>query len=402
MESIQDLSLAYSPQVACPCLEIKDKPELAQKYTNKSNMVAVISNGTAVLGLGNLGALASKPVMEGKSVLFKKFANLDSIDLCIAEQDTEAFIKTVKTLTPSFGGINLEDIKAPECFEIEERLKAVCDIPIMHDDQHGTAVITLAAVLNGCKIIGKDIGTLKIVMNGAGAASLSIHNLLCLGGAKQENIIVCDTKGVIYTGRPDLVDNKYKFKVSVDSAKRTLEEACVEADVFLGLSVGNALNKEWAKTMSEYPIILAMANPIPEISLEDLKEVKEKYIQGTGRSDNQNQVNNVLAFPFIFRGALDSQASRISDGMKMAASKAIAQLANEEAPEYINKIQGVQHSFGSEQIIPKPFDYRLGYYVSLAVATTAIDEGLSRFTFGEQGLTECKNKDELKEFLEKK
>lgn len=239
-------------------------------------MVAVISNGTAVLGLGNLGALASKPVMEGKSVLFKKFANLDSIDLCIAEYDTESFIKTVKTLTPSFGGINLEDIKAPECFEIEERLKEVCDIPIMHDDQHGTAVITLAAVLNGCKIIGKDISQLKIVMNGAGAASLSIYNLLCLGGALKENIIVCDTKGVIYTGRPDLADNKYKFKVSVDTDKRTLEEACVGADVFLGLSVGNALKKEWVKTMSEYPIILAMANPIPEITLDDLKEVREK------------------------------------------------------------------------------------------------------------------------------
>jgi len=241
-------------------------------------MVAVISNGTAVLGLGNLGALASKPVMEGKSVLFKKFANLDSIDLCIAEYDTNAFINIVKTLTPSFGGINLEDIKAPECFEIEERLKEVCDIPIMHDDQHGTAVITLAAVLNGCKIINKDIGDLKIVMNGAGAASISIHNLLCLGGAKKDNIIVCDTKGVIYEGRADLPSNKYKARVAAVTELRSLADACAGADVFLGLSAGNALKKEWAATMSEYPIVLAMANPVPEITLDDLKEVKTNFV----------------------------------------------------------------------------------------------------------------------------
>ncbi|GHV50953.1 NADP-dependent malic enzyme [Bacteroidia bacterium] len=375
-----DLSLAYSPGVAEPCLEIEKEPLDAYKYTSKGNLVAVISNGTAVLGLGDIGAMAGKPVMEGKGLLFKIFAGIDVFDIEVDEKDTEKFIQTVKAISPTFGGINLEDIKAPECFEIETRLKAELDIPVMHDDQHGTAIISAAALLNALEITGKRIEEVKIVVNGAGAASISCTKLYVLLGARKENIVMCDSKGVLSAARTDLNPQKREFATS-RTGLSSLAEAVAGADVFLGLSVANVLTKEMVQTMNNDPVVFALANPNPEISYRDATASRPDIIFATGRSDYPNQVNNVLGFPYIFRGALDTHAKAINEEMKLAAVKAIARLAKEPVPDVVNAAYKLKRTtFGRDYILPKPLDPRLLTTVSLAVAKAAIDSGVSRKT----------------------
>lgn len=374
-----DLSLAYSPGVAEPCLEIEKEPQLAYEYTTKGNLVAVISNGTAVLGLGDIGALAGKPVMEGKGLLFKIFAGIDVFDIEVDEKDPEKFIQTVKAISPTFGGINLEDIKAPECFEIERRLREELDIPVMHDDQHGTAIISAAALINALDITNKDISKIKLVVNGAGASAIACTNLYMRFGVKKENIIMCDSKGVITTKRPNLTDTKKEF--AIDSDITTLEQAIEGADVFLGLSAADILTKEMIRKMNNNPIVFALANPNPEISYEEAMESRDDIIFATGRSDYPNQVNNVLGFPYIFRGALDVRATTINEEMKLAASRAIADLAKELVPDVINSAYEIKKlTFGKDYIIPKPLDPRLLTSVSTAVAKAAIESGVAQKT----------------------
>lgn len=374
-----DLSLAYSPGVAEPCLEIEKNPLDAYKYTSKGNLVAVISNGTAVLGLGDIGPLAGKPVMEGKGLLFKIFAGIDVFDIEVDEKNPEKFIQTVKAIAPTFGGINLEDIKAPECFEIETRLKAELDIPVMHDDQHGTAIISGAGLINALEITGKKIEDVKIVVNGAGAASISCTKLYVLLGARKENIIMCDSKGVISTRRTDLNESKKEF--ATDRDIKTLQEAVVGCDIFLGLSVANVLTQDMVRTMNENPIVFALANPNPEISFADAMASRKDIIFATGRSDYPNQINNVLGFPYIFRGALDVHAKAINEEMKLAAVHAIAELAKEPVPDVVNAAYKLKRTtFGRDYILPKALDPRLLTRVSCAVAKAAIESGVSRKT----------------------
>jgi malate dehydrogenase (oxaloacetate-decarboxylating)(NADP+) len=377
----QDLSLAYTPGVAEPCLEIERNPKLAAKYTNRSNLVAVITNGTAVLGLGDIGPLASKPVMEGKAVLFKRFADLDVFDIEIATKDPEKLIETVALLEPTFGGINLEDIKAPECFEIETRLKSMLSIPVFHDDQHGTAIITGAALLNAVEISGKKIDELQVVVNGAGAAGISCSDFYIRLGVKKENILLCDTRGVIYKGREQGM-NEYKAAHAVETTKRTLADAVQGADLFLGLSVGGALSPEMLKTMNKNPIVFACANPDPEILPKDAHAVRPDVIMATGRSDFPNQVNNVLGFPFIFRGALDVNATDINEEMKLAGARALAALARKEVPRSVLQAYDLQSlSFGKDYLIPKPFDSRVFIDVSIAIAEAAVSSGVAQATY---------------------
>lgn len=374
-----DLSLAYSPGVAEPCLEIEKDPQLAYEYTTKGNLVAVISNGTAVLGLGDIGALAGKPVMEGKGLLFKIFAGIDVFDIEVDEKDPEKFIQTVKAISPTFGGINLEDIKAPECFEIEKRLREELDIPVMHDDQHGTAIISAAALINALDITKKDISKIKLVVNGAGASAIACTNLYMRFGVKKENIIMCDSKGVITTKRSNLTATKKEF--AIDSDITTLDEAIEGADVFLGLSTADILTKEMIRKMNKNPIVFALANPNPEISYEEAMASRDDLIFATGRSDYPNQVNNVLGFPYIFRGALDVRATTINEEMKLAASRAIADLAKELVPDVINSAYEIKKlNFGKDYIIPKPLDPRLLTSVSTAVAKAAIESGVAQKT----------------------
>ena len=374
-----DLSLAYSPGVAEPCLEIEKNPLDAYKYTSKGNLVAVISNGTAVLGLGDIGPLAGKPVMEGKGLLFKIFAGIDVFDIEVNEKDPDKFIETVKAIAPTFGGINLEDIKAPECFKIETRLKEELDIPVMHDDQHGTAIISGAGLINALEIAGKKIEDVKIVVNGAGAASISCTKLYIMLGARKENIIMCDSKGVISTHRTDLNESKKFF--ATDRDIKTLTEAVVGADVFLGLSVANVLTQDMVRSMNTNPIVFALANPNPEISYADAMASRDDIIFATGRSDYPNQINNVLGFPYIFRGALDTHAKAINEEMKLAAVYAIAGLAKEPVPDVVNAAYKLKRTtFGRDYILPKALDPRLLTRVSCAVAKAAINSGVSRRT----------------------
>ena len=377
MTTQRDLSLAYSPGVAVPCVAIADNPELAYDYTNKGNLVAVISNGTAVLGLGNLGALGSKPVMEGKAVLFKRFADVNSIDIELDTENPEEFINAVKLMGPTFGGINLEDIKAPECFIIEQALKEVMDIPVFHDDQHGTAVICAAGLINALHLSGKKIQDVKIVLNGAGAAGIACIELLKSMGAKHNNCIVCDTKGVIYQGRTEGM-NQWKSAHAISTELRSLEDAMSGADVFLGVSVKGAVTSEMVKSMAPDPVIFAMANPDPEITPEEAHAVRPDAIVATGRSDYPNQVNNVLGFPYLFRGALDIHARAINDEMKIACARALADLAREEVPDEVALAYGTQLSFGRDYIIPTPFDPRLIYRIPPAVARVGMDTGAAR------------------------
>ncbi len=373
----RDLSLAYTPGVAEPCLEIKKNPDDVYKYTARGNLVAVISNGTAVLGLGSIGPEAGKPVMEGKGVLFKRFADIDVFDIEINTTDPDEFIKTVKLLEPTFGGINLEDIKAPECFQIEEELKKSMNIPVFHDDQHGTAIISSAALINAAEIAGKKLEDLRMVIVGAGAAGIACAKLYVQAGVKKENIAMFDSKGHITKDRTDL--NKYKSEFATEKKYASLEEAMMGADVFVGLSKPNLVSKEMVKNMAPNPIIFALANPDPEITYEDAISVRDDLIMATGRSDYPNQVNNVLGFPFIFRGALDVRAKAINEEMKMAAVKALANLAKEKVPEVVVKAYGnVEFSFGREYIIPKPFDPRVLWKVAPAVAKAAIESGVAR------------------------
>ena len=372
-----DLSLAYSPGVAYPCLEIQKNPHDAYKYTNKGNLVAVISNGTAVLGLGDIGALSGKPVMEGKSLLFKIYAGVDAFDIEVNEKDPDKFIQAVKAIAPTFGGINLEDIKAPECFEIERRLKAELDIPVMHDDQHGTAIISAAGLINALDVAGKNIAEARIVVNGAGAAAISCTRLYCSFGARKENIVMLDSKGVIRSDRTNLTEQKKEFATSRDL--HTLQEAVKDADVFVGLSKGNVLTKDMVRSMAEKPIIFALANPVPEISYEDAKEARPDVLMSTGRTDYPNQINNVIGFPYIFRGALDTAAKAINEEMKMAAARAIADLARRPVPDIVNRAYHVRNfTFGPDYFIPKPVDPRLITEVSMAVAKAAIESGVAR------------------------
>ncbi len=373
-----DLSLAYTPGVAKPVLEIAADPENAYKYTAKGNLVAVISNGTAILGLGNKGPLASKPVMEGKGVLFKRFADVDVFDLELDTMDPKKIIEFVKMLEPTFGGVNLEDIKAPECFEIEQTLIEMCDIPIFHDDQHGTAIISTAGIMNAAEIVGKKMEDLKVVFNGAGSAGISCAKMLVACGVKQENLIMCDSVGVIYKGRTERMTPE-KIEMANDTTSRTLAEAMVDSDVFMGLSVANCVTPEMLLSMAKDPVVLAMSNPDPEIDYKLAVETRSDLIMATGRSDFPNQINNVLGFPFIFRGALDVRASKISEGMKLAASKALAALAKEAVPEEVKKAYGGQDfSFGRNYIVPKPFDPRVIEWEAVAVAKAACDEGLAK------------------------
>ncbi|MEI4471885.1 NADP-dependent malic enzyme [Frigidibacter sp. MR17.24] len=377
MATQRDLSLAYSPGVAVPVEAIAKNPETAYDYTVKGNMVAVISNGTAILGLGNLGALASKPVMEGKAVLFKRFADVNAIDIELASEDPEEIIRAVKLMEPTFGGINLEDIKAPECFIIEQRLKEEMDIPVFHDDQHGTAVICAAGLINALEMTGKKIGDVKIVLNGAGAAGIACLELLKSMGAKHDNCIMCDTKGVIYQGRTEGM-NQWKSAHAARTEARTLEEAMRGADVFLGVSAKGAVTQEMVRAMADNPVIFAMANPDPEITPEEAHEVRPDAIVATGRSDYPNQVNNVLGFPYLFRGALDIHARAINDEMKIACAQALAALAREDVPDEVAVAYGRKLSFGRDYIIPTPFDPRLIYTVPPAVAKAGMDTGVAR------------------------
>ncbi|MFO1255293.1 MAG: NADP-dependent malic enzyme [Sphingomonadaceae bacterium] len=376
MATQRDLSLAYSPGVAVPVQAIADNPADAYEYTAKGNLVAVISNGTAILGMGNLGALASKPVMEGKAVLFKRFADVDSIDIELATEDPDAFIEAVALMEPSFGGINLEDIKAPECFVIEQALRERMKIPVMHDDQHGTAIIAAAGLVNACHLTGRRFEDVKVVVNGAGASALACTALIKSMGVRHENVTVCDTKGVIYIGREGV--DQFKSAHAIATEKRTLKEALAGADIFLGLSAAGAVTQDMVKDMASQPIIFAMANPDPEITPPDAKAVRPDAIVATGRSDYPNQVNNVLGFPFIFRGALDVHATAINEEMKIAAARAIAELARETVPEEVAAAYGKKHHFGPEYIIPAPFDPRLMEVVSSAVAKAAMDTGVAQ------------------------
>ena len=373
-----DLSLAYSPGVAYPCLEIQDNADAAYKYTDKGNLVAVISNGTAVLGLGDIGALSGKPVMEGKGLLFKIYGGIDVFDIEVAEKDPEKFCEAVEKIAPTFGGINLEDIKAPECFYIEERLKRTLDIPVMHDDQHGTAIISAAGLKNALEVNGKDIEKVKIVVNGAGAAAISCTKLYMALGAKKENIVMLDSKGVITSDRTNLTEQK-KFFATDRRDIHTLEEAVNGADVFVGLSKGNVLTKDMIRSMADQPIVFALANPVPEISYEDAMDSRPDVLMSTGRSDYPNQINNVIGFPYIFRGALDVNASAINEEMKMAAVLAIADLAKQPVPDVVNDVYHVNNlTFGPDYFIPKPVDPRLITEVSAAVAKAAIESGVAR------------------------
>jgi malate dehydrogenase (oxaloacetate-decarboxylating)(NADP+) len=374
----RDLALTYSPGVAYPVLEIEKDPDLAYEYTVKGNLVAVISNGTAILGLGDRGALASKPVMEGKAVLFKKFADVDAIDIEVNTRDPDEFIRVAQAIAPTFGGINLEDIKAPECFYIEETLRSTLDIPVFHDDQHGTAVISAAALLNALELVGKRIDQIKVVVNGAGASGIACADLWVKLGVRRENLIMLDTKGVIYKGRKEGM-NPYKERFAADTEARTIAEAIRGADVFLGLSVADVLAPEMVKSMAERPIIFALANPDPEIRYELAKEVRPDAIVATGRSDYPNQVNNVLGFPFIFRGALDVRARAINDEMKLAAARALAALAREDVPDSVLKAYGLEMlRFGPDYIIPKPLDPRVMLWEAPAVAQAAMETGVAR------------------------
>ncbi|WP_330926491.1 malic enzyme-like NAD(P)-binding protein [Candidatus Sororendozoicomonas aggregata] len=381
-ETARDLSLAYSPGVAEPVRAIAADPENAYKYTAKGNLVAVISNGSAILGLGNLGPLASKPVMEGKALLFKRFAGINSIDIEVNTETPQAFIDTVKHIAGTFGGINLEDIKAPECFEIERRLIEACDIPVFHDDQHGTAIVTVAGMMNALDIAGKKIEDTRLVCLGAGSAAIACVKLLISCGLMPENILMLDSKGVIHTERNDL--NQYKSLFAVDTPCRTLDDAIAGADAFLGLSGPDLLSPAQLKTMSPHPIVFACANPDPEIRPELALETRADVIMATGRSDYPNQVNNVLGFPFIFRGALDVQASRINEAMKVAAVDAIRALAKEPVPQDVkDAYEGIELSFGTDYIIPKPTDPRLLGAVSAAVAQAAVETGVARSHYPE-------------------
>jgi malic enzyme len=372
-KSQHDLSLAYTPGVAVPCLAIEKNPEDAYRYTAKANLIGVVSNGTAVLGLGDIGAQASKPVMEGKAVLFKKFSDLDAFDIEVDTRDVERFCSVVEAIAPTFGGINLEDIKAPECFEIEKRLVARLDIPVMHDDQHGTAVISSAGIINACRITGREIKALRVVIVGAGAAAISCSRLYRHIGI--ENIIMIDSKGVVHTGRGDLNAHKTEFAIKVPVSQR---EAFEGADVVVGLSRPGAFSVEDIERMAENPVIFTLANPTPEIMPELVRKARPDAIVATGRSDFPNQVNNVLGFPFIFRGAVDVRARVINTEMKIAASEALARLARTDVPDYIREIYGTELAFGREYLIPKPFDKRLIVEVSSAVAAAAIRTGVSR------------------------
>ncbi len=376
----RDLSLAYTPGVADPCLEIEKDPSLANIYTAKSNLVAVVSNGTAVLGLGDIGALAGKPVMEGKGVLFKRFADIDVFDIELDSKDIDEIVNAVKLMEPTFGGINLEDIKAPECFEIEKRLIKEMDIPVFHDDQHGTAIISAAALINAVELINKKMDKIKIVISGAGASAIACATHYLRFGVKLENIIMCDSKGVLYKGRKDGM-NKYKEKFAVDTKLRTIQEAMVGCDVFLGLSRAGLVTQEMVRSMADDPIIFAMANPDPEITYPDAKAAREDLIMATGRSDYPNQVNNVLGFPFIFRGALDVHAKTINEEMKVAASMALAKLAKEDVPDEVMSVYGASHlEYGPDYIIPKPFDPRVLIWEASAVAQAAMDTGVAEKT----------------------
>lgn len=375
-----DLSLAYSPGVAFPCLEIQDNPNDAYKYTDKGNLVAVISNGTAVLGLGDIGAMSGKPVMEGKGLLFKIYGGIDVFDIEIAEKDPEKFCETVERIAPTFGGINLEDIKAPQCFYIEERLKKTLDIPVMHDDQHGTAIISAAGLKNALEVNGKDISKVKIVVNGAGAAAISCTKMYMALGARRENILMLDSKGVITSDRENLTEQKKLFATERRDV-HNLEEAIKGADVFVGLSKGNVLTQDMIRSMADQPIVFALANPVPEISYEDAMASRPDVLMSTGRSDYPNQINNVIGFPYIFRGALDVHASAINEEMKLAAVNAIADLAKQPVPDVVNDVYHVNNlTFGPLYFIPKPVDPRLITEVSAAVAKTAIESGVARTT----------------------
>ncbi|MDW8443105.1 MAG: NADP-dependent malic enzyme [Acetobacteraceae bacterium] len=380
LTTARDLSLAYSPGVAEPCKHIARSPSLAYDYTAKGNMVAVVSNGTAVLGLGNLGALAAKPVMEGKAVLFKRFADVDAIDLCIDTEDVDAFVNAVRYLGPSFGGINLEDIKAPECFVIESRLRELMDIPVFHDDQHGTAIVAAAGLINAAHLTGRDLGDMTLVINGAGAAGVACAELVKAMGMRPERVILCDTKGVIFRGRTEGM-NQWKSAHAVETKARTLAEALEGADAFFGLSQAGAVTREMVASMASKPIIFAMANPDPEITPEEVRAVRPDAIVATGRSDYPNQVNNVLGFPYIFRGALDVRASTINEAMKIAAAKALAALAREDVPDELDAASaagGARLKYGPDYILPLPFDPRLISRVPPAVAKAAMDTGVAR------------------------
>ena len=386
-----DLSLAYSPGVAYPCLEIQNTPDEVYKYTDKGNLVAVISNGTAVLGLGDIGAMSGKPVMEGKGLLFKIYGGVDVFDIEVAEKDPEKFCETVEKIAPTFGGINLEDIKAPECFYIEQRLKKTLDIPVMHDDQHGTAIVSAAGLKNALEIAGKKIEDAKIVVNGAGAAAISCTKLYCAIGAKHENIVMLDSKGVIYKGREHVNEQKAEFATSRTDI-HTLAEAVKGADVFVGLSKGNVLSQDMVRSMADNPVVFALANPVPEISYEDAMAARPDVLMSTGRSDYPNQINNVMVFPYIFRGALDTHATAINEEMKLAAVKALAELAKAPVPEIVNKTYHVSDlDFGPKYFIPKPVDPRLITEVSAAVAKAAMESGVAR--------TEIKDWDAYKQHL---
>lgn len=377
LENSEDLSLAYTPGVAAPCLEIQADAHKAYDYTSKGNLVAVITNGTAVLGLGNIGALAGKPVMEGKSVLFKKLSGVDSIDIEVDTKDIDEFCKTVKNIAPTFGGINLEDIKAPECFEIEKKLKAELDIPLMHDDQHGTAIISAAALINALETAGKHIEDIRMVVSGAGAAAIACTKMYVSLGLKTENVVMCDSKGVVRADRTDL--NEYKREFATTRDLHTLEEAMKDADVFVGFSKGGTVSQEMVKSMGAHPIIIAMANPVPEIGYYEAKEARPDAIMATGRSDTPNQVNNVSGFPYIFRGALDTHSTAINEEMKKAAVCAIAALAKEPVPEEVLKEYDEEElHFGPDYIIPKALDSRLLESVSVAVAKAAISSGVAQ------------------------
>ena len=373
----KELAMAYSPGVAYPCLEIEKDVNKAYEYTNKGNLVAVVSDGTAVLGLGDIGHLAGKPVMEGKGVLFKTFADVDAVDIELNTKDTEEIIKIVAAMADSFGGVNLEDISAPRCFEIENRLKEICDVPVFHDDQHGTAVITTAGLINVVEMSNKDVADLKVVVIGAGASGIACANMYKALGVK--NITMLDSKGVIHSGRDDL--NKYKQQFAFDTNDRTLEDACKGADMILGLSGPDLISQDMVKSMTDNnPIIFACANPNPEIKPPLAKEARADVIIGTGRSDYHNQVNNVLGFPQIFRGALDVRATKITENMKMAASRALAALAKEDVPDHVKAAhgRGDDMTFGPEYIIPSPFDRRVLVYVASAVAQAAVEDGVAR------------------------
>lgn len=377
LENQHDLSLAYTPGVATPCLEIQADAHKAYDYTGKGNLVAVITNGTAVLGLGNIGALAGKPVMEGKAVLFKKLSGVDAIDIEVNTTDVDEFCRTVRNIAPTFGGINLEDIKAPECFEIERRLKEEVDIPLMHDDQHGTAIISAAALLNALEIAGKKIEDVRLVVNGAGAAAIACTKMYVSLGLRKENVVMCDSKGVVRADRTDL--NEYKREFATARALHCLAEAMADADAFVGFSKAGTVSREMVKSMAEHPVIIAMANPVPEIGYYEAKEARPDAIMATGRSDYPNQVNNVSGFPYIFRGALDTHSTAINEVMKHAAVKAIAELAKEPVPEIVLKEAGAEQlHFGPDYIIPIALDPRLLDRVSIAVAKAAMESGVAQ------------------------